>query len=251
MKNTNGKENTKPARVVKGRTHGKWKDSHVIFFVLPVVFTILFPGGGIFYLCGRFSPGPITLMHVNMLYLAAIVFIIYCFFLGVVKLSGRTGKRTRSERFLIAAETAVPLIFVGVLVSNFFFGGPRLFARRQKLFMLGLRDRVKSRADIEATRTWLESLGHKDYEYASDHYTGIPSIDLPKSLRGLKGAGLALSADENGNAKVRLIWGSGMLGHWGAEIGMKDMKIPPSDFNTYGEVRLPLEPGVYIWWDLD
>ena len=177
MKNTNGKENTKPARVVKGRTHGKWKDSHVIFFVLPVVLTILFPGGGIFYLCGRFSPGPLTVMHVSMFYLAAIVFIFYCFFLGIVKLSGRRGKRTRNEKFLIAAETCIPLIFVGILVSNYFFVGSRFYGHHQKLFMLGLRDRVKSRADIGATRVWLESLNHKDYEYASDHYTGIPSAD--------------------------------------------------------------------------
>lgn len=190
-------------------------------------------------------------MHVNMFYLAAIVFIFYCFFLGIVKLSGRRGKRTRNEKFLIAAETCIPLIFVGILVSNYFFVGSRFYGHHQKLFMLGLRDRVKSRADIGATRVWLESLNHKDYEYASDHYTGIPSTDLPKSLKGLKDAKPMLSADENCNAKIRLIWDSGMLGHWGAEIGMKDMKIPPSDLSMYGEYRIPVEPGVYIWWELN
>ena len=244
-------EKTKPARTVERGPRSKGKDSHVVFFFLPVVLTILFPVGGIFYLCGRFSPGPLTFMHVNILYLATMGFILYCFFLGIVKLSGRRRKRTRKERLLIAAETVIPLIFFGVLVSNFFFVGPRFFGRRQKLFMLGLRDRVKSRADIGATRTWLQSLGDKDYDYASDHYTGISRADLPESLKGLRDAGASLSADENGKAKVRLIWGSGMLGHWGAEIGMKDMKIPPSDFNPYGEVRLPLEPGVYVWWALE
>lgn len=63
----------------------------------------------------------------------------------------------------------------------------------------------------------------------------------------MKRAGALLSTDENGNAKVRLGWGSGMLGHWGVEIGMKDMKIPPSDFSMYGEIILPVEPGLYIW----
>ena len=66
------------------------------------------------------------------------------------------------------------------------------------------------------------------------------------SLRGLKNAAAFLSADENGNAKVRLGWGSGLLGHWGVEIGRKDMKIPQSDVSMY-EVILPVEPGVYIW----
>ena len=246
----NTEEKASPLRTTERKPRGTWKDSHVVFFVLPIVLTILFPGGGIFYLCGRFSPGPLTFMHVNMLYLATMGFILYCFFLGIVKLSGRRGKRTRNERLIIGAETVIPLFFFGVLASNFFFVDTRFFGRRQKLIMLGLGDRVKSRADIGATQAWLQSLGDKDYDYSSDHYTGIPRADLPESLRGLKDARLMLSADENGKAKVRLIWGSGMMGHWGAEIGMKNMRIPPSDFNPYGEIRLPLEPGVYIWWEL-
>lgn len=157
----------------------------------------------------------------------------------------------RNESLLNIAKTGVPLIFFGVLASSFIFKDPEFCGRREKLFMLGLRDRVRSNADIEATRTWLQSLSDEDYDYASDHYTGISRADLPEALRGLRDAKLMLSADENGKAKVRLIWGSGMLGHWGAEIGMKDMKIPPSDFNPYGEVRLPLEPGVYVWWALE
>ena len=76
MKDIDEKEDTESARVAKRKIRGVWKDSHVIFFVLPVVLTILFPGGGIFYLCGRFSPGPLTVMHISMFYLAAIVFII-------------------------------------------------------------------------------------------------------------------------------------------------------------------------------
>lgn len=242
------RENTEPVRTVAGKSCGKWNDSHAIFFVLPLVLTILFPGGGVFYLCGRFSPDVLTFMFVHMLYLGAVVLIFYCFFSGFVKLSGRRGKRTRNERLLIAAETVIPLIFVGVLVSSFFFVDPEFSGRRQKFLMLGLRDRVKNRADIGATRMWLQSLDAKDY---GDGYDRISRDDLPESLRGLKDAGPMLAKDENGNAKVRLIWGSGMMGHWGVEIGMKDMKIPPSDFSQYGEVRLALEPGVYVWWELD
>ena len=244
------KEKTEPVRIVERRLHGKWKDSHVVFFVLPVILTILFPGGGVFYVCGRFSPDVLTFLFVHVLYLGAVVLIFYCFFSGIVKLSGRRGKCTRNERILIAAETVVPLIFVGVLVSSFFFVDPEFSGRRQKFLMLGLRERVKSRADIGATRVWLQSLGDKDYDYSHDRYIRISRTDLPESLRGLKDAGVVLSADENGKAKVRLIWGSGMMGHWGTEIGAEDMKIPPSDFSQYGEVRLPLEAGVYVWWEV-
>jgi hypothetical protein len=240
------KENIEPAQDRKRKPGRNWKESHVIFFVLPVILTILFPLGGIFYLCGRFCPFATIFCHVHLLYLVVLVFIIYCFFSGILKLSGRRRKRTRNERLLIAAETIVPLIFVGLLVAFMFFEftdvefcGPRF-----KFFMYGLRDRVKSKIDIGATRAWLQSLGDEDYD---DSYNRLYRAERPESLRALQHAGALLSADENGNAKVRLYWGSGMLGHWGAEIGMKDMKIPPSDFGEYGEYRLPAEPGVYIW----
>lgn len=58
-----------------------------------------------------------------------------------------------------------------------------------------------------------------------------------------------MSADENGSPRVRLAWGSG-FGHWGIVIGMDDMEIPPSDFSRYGEYRLPVEAGVYVWREL-
>ena len=73
------------------------------------------------------------------------------------------------------------------------------------------------------------------------------NAEPPESLGGLKDARASLSADENGNARIRLRWGSAMMEHWGVVIGMKDMKIPPSDFSLYGEYRLPVEPGVYVW----
>jgi len=61
-----------------------------------------------------------------------------------------------------------------------------------------------------------------------------------------------LSADENDNAKVRLMWSYGhIVGHWGVEIGAENMKIPPSDFSMYGEYRLPVEPGVYVFRGLE
>jgi hypothetical protein len=58
-----------------------------------------------------------------------------------------------------------------------------------------------------------------------------------------------LDLDENSNPKVRLTWG-GPFAHWGVEIGMQNMKIPPSNFSQWGEYRLPLEPGVYVWHEI-
>lgn len=243
------KEYKKPVRTEDKKPRGKWKDSHVVLFFLPVILTILFPLGGIFYLSGRFCPYATTFCYAHLLYLIVLVFIFYCFFSGIVKLSSRKGKLTINERLLVVAETVIPLVFVVLLVAFIFlaftdkeFRGPRF-----QLFMYGIRDRVKSKVDIEATRVWLQSLGDEDYDDSEPKYKRLPKAKRPESLRGLKNAVAFLSVDENGNAKVRLGWGSGMLGHWGVEIGMKDMKIPQPDYSMYGEDILPVEPGVYVW----
>jgi len=222
----------------------------MVLFLLLVILTILFPGEIAFYLCGRFSPDALSFIFVLLLYLVVILFMLICFVAGIVRLFVRWGPQTRNEKLLISAEVVVPLIFAGILVSNIFFKDPEFGGRRQKFLMLGLRDLVKSNADIAATRLWLQAFSNKDYDLSYNIYDRIPSDDLPDSLKELKDARPVISVDENGNAKVRLIWGSGMIGHWGAEIGAEDMKIPPSDFSRYGEIRLPLEPGVYVWLEV-
>lgn len=150
------KENLVATQAERKRPRGKWKDAHVVLFVLLVVLTILFPGGGIFYLCGRFSPYALVFGGVVMLYLAVCVFILYCFVTGIVELAGRRGKRTRDERLLIATATGIPLIFVGLFLASSFFReascGPGA-----GLLIVGLRDRIESKADIGATRAWLQS----------------------------------------------------------------------------------------------
>jgi len=135
-------------------------------------------------------------------------------------------------------------------LSNVFFKDPEFGSRRNKLLMLGVRDCVKSRADFAATRLWLQAFSDKDYDLSYNSYDRISRADLPEPLKWLKDARPMISADENGNAKVRFSWGSGMIGHWGAEIGVEDMKIPPSDFSQYGEIRLLVEPGVYVWLEV-
>ena len=184
-------EHTKPVRTADKPTRGKWKDSHVVLFFLPVILTILFPLGGMFYLSGRFCPYAMIFCHVQLLYLVVLVFIFYCFFSGIMKLSGRRGKCTRNEKLFIAAETTVPLVFIILLGAFIFLGftdkefrGPRF-----QLFMYGIRDRVKNKVNIEATRFWLQSLGNEDYKDSDLNYKRLSKTKQPKSLRGLKHAG--------------------------------------------------------------
>jgi len=225
----------------------KWNKEYVIFLILPIIFTILFPLGGFFYLCGRFNPYAGAVAQLCMLYPVIFVFIIYCFFTGIERLSRDWRKHIRKRKLIILAEIVIPLVFIALFVASFFrtVEGMTIF---DKPLLYGLRDRIRSKADIETIRSWLKTLSKEHYTY-SDGY--IPSDELPKSLKVLNPDRVNVYADENFNPKVRLMWGGGFIGHWGAVIGMEDMKIPPSDFKPYGEYRLPVQHGVYVWSALE
>jgi hypothetical protein len=239
------KENAEPVGTAANRHRGKWRDSHVVMLILPIVLTILFAGKGIFYLSGRFWPDALALAGIMWLLVIASGFILCCFILGIVRLVGVCrGKRTRKESLLILAETGIPLVYFGLFLVPHFFAQEQFCGRPHELFALGLRDRIESKADIEATRAWLQSLRPEEYKDRGR----ISSAELPEALRALKGARASLWSDANGNAVIRLLWGSGIMGHWGAMIGMKDMETPPSDFRLYGSYILSVEPGVYVWW---
>ena len=106
---------------------------------------------------------------------------------------------------------------------------------------------MKIKTDICEIRDWLRTL---DKEGLSEYPKSLPHEKLPKSLKILRAKTIFLSADENRNPKVMLGWGTGVLRTWGIVIGMEDMEIPPSDFSRYGEYRLPVEAGVYVWREL-
>ena len=237
-------KNTEPPRTRAKKSHGSWKDSHIILFVLPVVLTILYPGRGIFYLHGRFRPYAGTRMAVIWLFPIPCFFLLWFSFWGIVRLFRRRQGRTKNEVLLIAAEACVLLICVGFLPVSLYLPQVQPYLRAHDFFMFGLRDRIRSKANIAATRAWLQSLDAEKDEYGNR----IFNAELPKSLGVGKSAGVRLWPDENGNPKVRLTWGSGVMGHWGAVIGLKDMETPPSDFRLYGHHIVTVEPGVYVWW---
>lgn len=242
----NKTDDTRTAQIQETKRGGRWKDSVVIFLVLPITFTILFPLGGLFYLCGRVSPYAIALYHVVMLYAVAGIFVIYCFVSGIVELRAGRRKHNSKKKLITLAKIGIPSVFIALFFASLFTSieGMGFWAGH---FMHGFRDRIRTKADVGATRAWLRSRNHEDY---ADHYDRLSHHEWPKSLKALKPGVVLLSADDNGNAKARLMWGSGFMGHWGVEIGTEDMQIPPSDFSEFGEYRLPLEPGVYVWHEL-
>ncbi len=227
---------------------GKRKDSNIGLLSLTIVLTILFAGGGIYYLCGRFSPIGLNFGTIWMTYPIVVIFMIWRCSAGIMKLFGLRRKHIGKEKLLILAETIVPLIFMSLLVAPFVFG-ERLGMSRlgMGLVGVGLRDRVESEVDIAATRAWLKSLDPKDYvEY---YHPRIHGDDLPDSLRGMKDARALLATEEDGTPKaISLWWGGTPSGHWGIVIGMEDMETPPSESVPLIRTVVPVEPGVYVWW---
>jgi len=127
-----------------------------------------------------------------------------------------------------------------------------------KPFTYGFRGLVKSNVDIEDIRDWMKTLSKEDctgetidlYSDSDSFKSYWPdSVEWPKSLKVFNAHYVNLDLDKNGKPKIRLTWGSA-FGHWGFEIGMADMEIPSSDFRRYGEYRLPLESGAYVWYEL-
>jgi hypothetical protein len=226
-----------------------WNKRIVVFIVLPIILTILFPMGGLPYLCGRYSPYAITLAHFCILYPVIGVFIIYCFVRGFARLPRDLKKRNKKEKIIIVAQIGIPLVFLVLLVSSFLLPESEFLGYSYKFFMYGLKDRVRSKADTEDIRDWLGTLS--DEYFIADHFTLIPSDEWSKSLKVLNPRRVYPLTDENSKREVRLMWGSGAMGHWGVVIGMEDMIIPSSDFSHYGEYRLPVEAGSYVWWSFE
>ena len=241
------KENIETAKTGKRKTSRDWSKQEMVFLVLPIVCIILGPLGGLPYLSGRFSPS--LTGYACMLYPVTGLIIIYYFFASIVRLFRGWRKHTGKKKLLIVAEIAIPLLLIALYIIPFFIPNVAPMFSFDKPLLYGCRDRIRSKADIEAIRDWLGTLSKDDYN-SSSHYNPIPPSKQPKSLKVLKHGAVHLLADENGNPKVRSHWGGGLFGHWGFEIGMVDMEIPPSNFSHNGEYRLPVEPGVYVWREL-
>jgi hypothetical protein len=240
------KEDIKKTETEEKRIKPVWNKQVVIFLVLPIILTILFPLGGLNYLCGRFSPYAITMFNVYLLCLGSICFIIFCFIVGIVKLLRSCEKNNKKKKLIITAEIVIPVVFVVLLIAPLFIpieSDLNLFWF--KCFVYGFRDRVKSKADVEAIRDWMRTFDKEDYD---EFFDPLHRNRWPESFKALKTGRVGLLADEKGDPKVRFFWGSGFMGHWYVDIGMEDMEIPQSEIDEWFDFWLLVEPGVYVWY---
>ena len=247
---------TKQAKERKAGLDWNWWD--MVFFVLPIAFVIFGRLAGFEYLRSRYNSflaGFVALI----LYPAIGVFIIYCFFANIIRLAGGWTKHSRRRRILIVTEIGILIVLISLFFAPCFMPvNSLLWVPGYKPLTYHFGQEIRSKADVEAIRDWLRTLSKEDCTGETIGLIYVPgsfkmrwrdSMEWPESLKVFHPNYVKLDLDEKGNPKVRLTWG-GPPGHWGVEIGMEDMQIPPSDFSEWGEYRLPVEPGVYVWHEL-
>ncbi len=234
------KENIETAETEERKPRRNWKESKVIFLVLPIILTILVPLGGFSYLCGRLNFH--LALVVVMIYPVTGVFIVICFLGGIVRFFRDWSKSNKKGKCLIITQTGIPIVFVALFVIPFFIpiGSDLWFG---KAFNHGFRDRIRSKADIGSIRDWMRTLSKEEYE---DFSVRLPRDEWPKPLKVLNPNSITLLADKNANPQVRMMWGAAVF-HWGVAIGMQDMVIPPTEISEWTECWLLVEPGVYVW----
>ncbi|TKJ35930.1 MAG: hypothetical protein CEE38_13030 [Planctomycetes bacterium B3_Pla] len=226
-----------------------------------VAFIIIAPLGWIEYLNGRFNIHSIFLTFLDACIVVPAVGILIIVFViaSTVQLLCNWKTYTKRKRLIRISQIGIPIVFVASFIISVFTPVEiHLWQPGYKPFTYGFRNRIRSEADIEDIRAWLKTLSKEEctgeytaLSYGSNLYERRwpDSLEWPESLKVFRPGYVNLDLDENHNPKVRLTWG-GPFGHWGVEIGMEDMKIPPSDFSQWGEYRLPLEPGAYVWYEL-
>lgn len=254
----NKKENLEQPQI-RERPLLDWSKWDAVFFVILAPFAalailvILAPTGAIGYLSGRFDlsldwlvffillvPGMTLILSLPLIGPGLPLVVI-----GAMRLLSGWKRYTSRKRFIRTAQIGISISVMTVLVLPGFVS-IEPYSPGYKPFTSGFADRIKSKADIEAIRNWLKMLAK---ERCTGEAADLSFGGYPKSVKVLKPRYVRLDLDENGSPKVRLTWGGG-FGHWGVEIRAQDTKIPPSDFSQFGEYRLPVQPGVYAWHEL-
>jgi hypothetical protein len=218
-------------------------------FAALAILVILAPTQWIAYLSGRFDlpldalvffilsvPGTPLLLSLPFLVLS-----VPLVFIGTMRLLAGWKGYTSRKRCVRTAQIGIS-VFAAIVLALSGFVPIKPYSPAYKPFMSGFADRMISKTDTEAIRDWLKTV-------PKERCTGETLDSYPSSVAALKPRYVSLDLDDNGNSKVRLTWGGG-FGHWGVEIGMQDMRTPPSDFSRFGEYRLSVQPGMYVWLEL-
>ena len=102
---------------------------------------------------------------------------------------------------------------------------------------------MKADADIKAIRLWLNEVPRT---YPGEVF--LNQEQQPACIRNLEPSHAKLTVYDSYKT-VRLVWGGG-FGYWGLVVGPETMETPESDLGDYGEYRVHMEPGAYVFNEL-
>jgi hypothetical protein len=141
------------------------------------------------------------------------------------------------------------MVATGGLVVPTVVGFTGLTASPFDLYVRGFTSYVKTHADIEGIQNWLDTLNRNEYTgpYGSRAEKCFAVAEQPACIASLNPKRATVWPDDTKDLTVKLLWGGGLIGHWGIVVGRKDMPIPPSDTSRFGEQRFRLAPGAYLW----
>jgi hypothetical protein len=201
------------------------------------------PFGLVFYVNGLFN-------SIAAFLLIPVLFVLIpaagiCLFVLVMRMALHWCEFSDGEKRRRIIWAAVPFAFV--LSSGMWFAG--LQPAPGEMFVRGFAGYAERRADVPAIQDWRHTLDPNfcvnEGGYAQERRL-MPS-EQPPAIASLEPKWAGVRPDGRGRLMVRLLWGGGLIGHWGIVIGPPDMPTPPSDPYASREDRSPLAPGVYVW----
>ena len=212
----------------------------MLLSALVVSWFVWGPFGGIFYVGGLFNL-KILFMLVPFLFLLILAAAI-CTPVLMIRMIARWSRLNAQGKRWHVGATIVASAFAG----SFALGFTGCMPSPMDMFARGFVRYVDGRADIVAIQNWLDTLDPSDYQEPGAVLIErvLPDSEQPPSIAHLRPKMVKLMLDDSERRTVRLLWGGGMIGHWGIVVGGKDMPMPPSD--SYTEY-FSLASGAYVW----
>ena len=138
------------------------------------------------------------------------------------------------------------VVLTGGFVMPYVLGIVGLGASPFDMFVRGFTRYAARRVDVGAIQSWLTTLDPNDYRDSEGIWIEgrLMESKQPPAIASLRPKWAQLTLDGRERLAVRLLWGSGMIGSWGIDVGCQDMLKPGSDSHTQ---YYPLAAGAYVW----
>jgi hypothetical protein len=197
--------------------------------------------GNIFHRLSSYSRGlgRTNFYYTEILPLLVMACLGLIFFLLIVQLV-----QTCIKGYFLSIKGTLIRIFFTLISIFVIFTGFKVAKPGYISFTHGFKTRMQNEADINAIRMWLKTVEVKDEASCK-----IDEYEWPDCIKKLSPQYTFIEKSDNDEIQVRITWGW-PVSHWGLIVGPATMNIPESDFRRYGEYRIKLEQGAYVWHEI-